>query len=101
MIELVEIVNPVTGRKGKVAATSRAATKYRQPPSQRAVDEPSVDPDLPANLGPAQPARNASTEEWRAYASDPRTPNGLSPDEAEQLGRDELIDHFNTESKEN
>lgn len=99
MIEMVEIVNP-NGRKGKVAATSKAAAAYRQPPSARPDEEPPVAPALPANLGPEMPAGNASTEVWRAYASDPRTPNGLSSDEADQMSRDELVDHFTNPSEE-
>jgi hypothetical protein len=97
MTELVEIINPANGRKGKVAATSKAASLYRQPPSARQGDTPAPEPDLPANLGPEKPAKSASTELWRDYASDPRTPGALSPDEAAEMSRDELANHFNKE----
>lgn len=36
------------------------------------------------------PARNASTEVWRSYAVE----HGVTEDQAQQLGRDELIAHF-------
>lgn len=99
MIEMVEIVNP-NGRKGKVAATSKAAQLYRQPPSAQRDAEPAPTPELPVNLGPAMPAKNAKHELWIAYATDPRTPNGLSSEDAEQMSRDELVDHFNTSEED-
>ncbi|WP_193613161.1 hypothetical protein [Nocardioides lijunqiniae] len=97
-VDLVEIVNPANGRKGIVSATSRAATAYKRPPSARTGDaEPvqpaaAVDPRLGEPL--ELPAKNASTEAWVEYATHPATPNGLSSDEAAQMGRDDLAARF-------
>lgn len=82
-IPLVEIVNPTTGRKGRVAATSRAAQAYRRPPSsQRA--------DIKGQLPDDAPNRGASTQTWQSYGTD----HGLSPDQAEAMTRDDLVAHF-------
>lgn len=83
-IPLVEIVNPVTGRKGYVAATSRAAQVYKTPPSARAAS---------AARG-EKPAANASTEMWRAYG----LAHGLPPEQVNEMTRDQLVDHFKSES---
>lgn len=100
-VELVEIVNPSTGRKGIVASTSSAAATYKRPPSAR---QEGIEPSLPGGVIDPRlgnepesldaPAKNASTEAWVAYATDPATPNGLSSDEASQMSRDELVAHF-------
>jgi hypothetical protein len=41
----------------------------------------------------SRPARNASTEAWRAYAVE----HGLTADEATELTRDQLVELFTTE----
>lgn len=76
-IEIVEIVNP-NGRKGLVAATSAAAAHYDRPPSSQQAE----------TEGDGMPAGNASAEAWRTYAVDVR---GMSPDDANAKGRDELV----------
>lgn len=102
-VELVEIVNPTTGRKGLVSAKSRAASAYKQPPSARVPraneapghsDQAVVDTTPPAGL--VKPGKNGSKDEWVAYATDPATPNGLSSETADQMNRDDLVAHFET-----
>lgn len=83
-VPLVEIVNP-NGRKGHVAATSRAAQAYKRPPS---AERSTAGGDLP----PDAPARNASTDTWRAYA----LTNGLTSQQVEDMTRDDLVAHFTT-----
>lgn len=39
------------------------------------------------------PARNASTEAWRQFAVE----HGMTPEQADGLGRDELVAHFSKE----
>lgn len=51
--------------------------------------EPAPEPD-PAPDPDARPAGNASADEWRAYA----VARGMSQEEADGLGRDELRDRF-------
>lgn len=101
-VELVEIVNPTTGRKGLVAATSRAAAAYKQPPSAR-TPKPNEAPgpaeqtvDTTPPQAPEKPGKNGSKDEWVAYATDPATPNGLSSEAADQMNRDALVAHFET-----
>lgn len=83
-VERVTIVNP-NRRKGVVAATSKAAREYRRTPGSR-----SGGPEAEAQM----PAKNASTQAWRNYATKHR---GLSTDQAESLSRDELVARFTEE----
>lgn len=48
---------------------------------------------VPVEAPPTHPARNASTEVWRAYAVE----HGLTADEANELTRDQLVELFTTE----
>jgi hypothetical protein len=89
-VELVEIVNP-NGRKGTVAKTSRAARVYKSSPATR------VDPGVGPVEVLAVPSGNASTEEWRTYATDSRNPRALSSERADQMNRDELVAYFKSE----
>lgn len=83
-VKLVQIVNP-NGRKGWVAETSRAAEVYKRPPSTRTEQEPGD--------GDGLPAKNASTETWRAYA----TAHGMSAEDADQMSRDDVVAHYESE----
>lgn len=99
-VELVEIVNP-NGRKGRVPTTSAAAAQYKRPPGPPPVPTQPVGDTPPANPTTLeQPAGNASTEAWQAYASHPNTPNGLSSEQAAEMTRDQLVDHFTNTSQE-
>lgn len=51
-----------------------------------------VDPASPTP--PPLPARNASTDEWRAYATDPANDRAIPAANAEQMSRDELASHY-------
>lgn len=95
-IELVEIVNP-NGRKGLVAPGSRAALEYTKPPAQRAKGP--IDVAGPTDIKPPleQPPGNASTEEWRAFATDPNNPAPLDLEAAGAMTRDELVAHFESQ----
>lgn len=94
-VELIEIVNP-NGRKGKVAATSRAAATYKQPPSARRADRSGEDARGDSTQRPtvAIPGGNASTDDWRAFG----LAQGLTSEQVESMSRDELRDHFTPES---
>lgn len=78
--------------------TSVPRKKYDMRPGRyELVDGPAADQGgnpLP-EVSPAQmPAKNAPTDEWRAYGSE----HGLSPDEVADMNRDALVAHFTKES---
>lgn len=92
-VQLVKIVN-ANGRIALVPETYPPLVRgdVRRAPSQRAAE-------TPVNLAPEDggpepvPARNASTDVWRDYA----TSNGLSSEEADAMSRDDLVAHFTSE----
>jgi len=94
-VELVQITNP-NGSTGWVSETYPGLGDD----AQGAVSTPTPPPEYPVNLSPGepggppeQPARNASTESWRDYA----TRNGLTFEQADAMSRDELVAHFTEE----
>lgn len=56
--------------------------------------EPVEDPAEPDDIEPQPPARNASTEVWRAYAVER---HGLTAEEAAELSRDQLVELLTNE----
>lgn len=96
MEKFVTIINPANGRKGRVAASSKAAAVYNTPPSERTPVPEGPPAEVPVNLLPPleMPGKNGSTEEWRTYATDSRNPQALSSDTADQMTRDDLVAYF-------
>lgn len=117
MPKLVTIINP-NGRRGRVASTypplvdgllevaedqdeDLDPVEIPKPPAPVA----QAPVEVPVNLAAAaamevaaeMPARNASTETWRAYAQS-RPDSGLSSDEVEAFTRDEFVAHFHKEN---
>lgn len=63
------------------------------------LDEPATDAGgnpLPvlAQVGGGMPAKNASTDDWRAFGLD----HGLSSEQVADMSRDDLVAHFTKES---
>lgn len=71
------------------ATVSERALRHLEPKGWTRTDTP----PMPEEHEPAQPARNATTDEWRTYA----IARGMTTDQAASMGRDELIAHTSTE----
>lgn len=71
-VEMVEIVNPETGLKGLVAATSKAARLYQRPPSANAAGN-NTDGDNTNGDEGGEPAAPDTSE---AKPATPKPPKG-------------------------
>lgn len=100
-VPLVTIIN-ANGRLGRVATTYPPYVQglLREAPADVVAGAIETgDRDVSDTVEPEllMPARNASTETWRAYALS-RPDSGLSSDEVEAMNRDALVAHFHKEN---
>jgi hypothetical protein len=79
-VELVTIVNP-NGRKGRVAATSKAAAAYKQPPSDRDESAPAGAPVVEVDPDGGDDAAAPTGRAAKRGGGKP-SPDGQSSDEA-------------------